>query len=139
MATYWLSSIKSDTPEKTVERAKKLFSEHKIFAFTGLIAAVTKGDFVCIYAAKIGMVCGAKVSSTPEFTKNPELFNTQVPLWTFKLEDVRLFIDKPIVPNIEVRKKMDAYRGKSIERNWGWLFQGIRKISEHDFHILTGT
>jgi hypothetical protein len=134
MATYWLTSIKAENNEKTITRINTLIGEHKIFATRHQLA---KDDWICLYAAKMGIVGYARIATIPEMKRDPVLFQTQKELWAFQLQDITLFVQSPVIPNEKIRGSLDAYKGRKTGGNWGWFFQATRKISEHDFKILT--
>ena len=75
---------------------------------------------VLIYATGVGVVAEAEVDSHPE-EKN-----------------TRYFFDQPVVIDAALRSHLDAFKGRDPEGPWAWLVQGTRKVTEHDFHVLTG-
>ena len=141
MVSHWLTSIKGESPEKTPERVRNLIGKHKIFAIRGKIdgkSPLNQGDGICFYGAKIGIVAHARLGNNPVAMVNSELFGTHLSLLAFKLEDVHLMLDNPVLITPELRARLDIYKGRPSGSAWGWPFQSTRKLSDHDFRILTG-
>lgn len=135
---YWLTPIKSDE-EKTAEDAlQTLVSNEQIYAFgerTPGRRHLKLGDWICFYATTKGIVAHARVLSKPERKPHPEV-SEEYP-WVFDLESTQLYLNEPIVIDATVRNQLDAFRGRDPNRSWAWFVQTTRKITEHDFGILT--
>ena len=135
---YWLTPIKSDE-EKTAEDAlQTLVSNEQIYAFgerTPGRRHLKLGDWICFYATTKGIVAHARVLSKPERKPHPEV-SEEYP-WVFDLESTQLYLNEPIVIDATVRNQLDAFRGRDPNRPWAWFVQTTRKITEHDFGILT--
>jgi hypothetical protein len=96
------------------------------------------GDRICFYETGVGVVAEAEVDSHPEekiipYVRDPEKFP-----WAFQVKNARYFFDQPVVIDAALRSHLDAFKGRDPEGPWGWMVQGTRKVTEHDFHVLTG-
>jgi hypothetical protein len=98
------------------------------------------GDWICFYMKSKGIVAKACVTSVPR--REPLPF--QIPQleqenysWSFKVDKVEFYLEKPIVLNERIRAKLECFRGKDPKRSWAWFVQSTRAISEADFHVLT--
>ena len=58
--------------------------------------------------------------------------------WAFRVKDVRFFLDRPIVVDLVLRRGLDAFKESDPEAAWGWFVQATRRITVHDFGLLTG-
>lgn len=99
------------------------------------------GDRICFYETGVGVVADAVVASSPK--KNPPEAEEIVKKfdkfpWAFKVRDVRLFFDAPVVIDADLRSKLDAFAGRDPANPWAWFVQTTRAVTEHDFAILTG-
>jgi hypothetical protein len=97
------------------------------------------GDKLAFYHSGVGVVAEAEIASeltlgNPPFVKNPARYP-----WQFRVSNVRMFMDRPIVvSDPALRSRLEAFKGKSNPSSWSWLVQGTSKVSEHDFEILVG-
>jgi hypothetical protein len=83
-------------------------AENIIRAVVGYLGtfAVPEGSFtknyikpgvrVCFYAKRSGVVADATVASQPELAPDKRIPNSSRCPWTFRLEDVHLYVDSPI-------------------------------------------
>lgn len=102
------------------------------------------GDHICFYQSGVGVVAAATVESAPEqkapplnttsFVKNLDKFP-----WSFQVVNPRFFFDTPVVLDQGLRSLFDAFSQRDPQRAWAWFVQGTRKISGHDFCLLTQT
>ncbi len=139
-AAYWLTPVKSDDKQTADEVIQTLVGEEKLYAFgerTPGRRHLKPGDWICFYATTNGVIAHAKVRSRPEKKKHPKVRNSEAYPWVFNLDNARLYDDKPVVIDAEVRGKLDAFKGRDPNKSWAWLVQATRKISKHDFQILT--
>jgi hypothetical protein len=97
------------------------------------------GDRICFYRRKVGIVAEAIVASVPEL-KDDLLYNPDPEKypWAFRVHRTRYFFDKPIVTDAAFRSRLDAYKGRNVDVQWGWFFQGTSIVTEHDFKLLVG-
>jgi hypothetical protein len=95
------------------------------------------GDRIAFYESGKGVVASAQVASNAEnrriaFAKNPDRFP-----WAFKVINVQYFFDDPVFIDATVRLQLNAFSGKDPQSPWSWFVQGTKKITEHDYNILT--
>jgi hypothetical protein len=96
------------------------------------------GDRICFYETGVGVVAEAEVDSHPEEKKIPYVRDPEKFPWAFRVKNARYFFDQPVVIDAALRSHLDAFKGRDPEGPWAWLVQGTRKVTEHDFHVLTG-
>jgi hypothetical protein len=102
---------------------------------------IKPGDRICFYEKGVGVVAEAEVASVPErmppkvngIGKNLDAFP-----WSFRVRKPRFFFDKPIVIDVELRSKLDAFVGRDPTLVWSWFVQPTKLVTEHDFAVLTG-
>lgn len=136
---YWITPVKEADNLSSVEVVIDLVSKDKIFALrenTLGQKVIKPGDRICFYATGVGVVADAVVDSEPELGEHPEI-DEDFP-WLIRLRDARLYPDNPVVITPALRRKLDMFRGKDPDKGWGWFVQTLRKITEHDFKLLTG-
>ena len=137
---YWLTPVKSDEEETAEEVINTLVGEEKIYAFgerTPGRSHLKPGDMICFYATTKGIVAHAKVLSKPEKQLHPKGRHSERYPWVFNLDHTELYLDDPIVIDVSVRNQLDQFQGRDPNRNWAWFVQATRRISKHDFEILT--
>ncbi len=64
--------------------------------------------------------------------RNPELYP-----WTFHLDEVNLYLNDPIIIDAPLRNRLDSFKGRDPNKSWAWFVQATRKITRHDFELLT--
>jgi hypothetical protein len=138
-ADYWLTPVSGEWHESgTAEGViKNLVVEKKMYAFSDSTPnkeRLSPGDWICFYASGRGIVAHARVASRPE--KRPELSLKGYP-WYFKLEDTHFYPNSPVVIDAELRSKLEAFKGGDTKGAWGWFVVTTRKVSKHDFEVLT--
>ena len=141
-ATYWLTPVKSYEEETAEECIQKLVGRERIYAFGDRTPGrkhLKPGDWICFYATGIGVVAHAKVASLPERKPHPAVRNPDQYPWTFRLEKTRLYLNEPTVVDVSLRTRLEVFQGRDPARNWAWFVQATRKVSEHDFRIVTRT
>lgn len=137
---YWLTPVKSHEEETAEECISILVGEERIYAFGERNPGrkhIKPGDRICFYATGKGVVADARVVSRPERNPHPKVYHPEKYPWVFRLDNATLYIDEPIVIDAEVRTRLDAFQDRDPNRPWAWFVQVTRKISEHDFSILT--
>lgn len=140
-AAYWITPVKS-VPEQTAEECvRTLVGEERIYAFgerTPGRKHLKPGDWMCFYATGgKGVIAHAQVASYPEKNPHPAVRRSERYPWVFHLEDTRLYLDEPTVIDADLRAQLDAFQDKDLNKNWAWFVQATRKITQHDFRILT--
>lgn len=132
-----------DMPPKKVpveEVIKTLVGRERIYAFgerTHHRKEIKPGDWICFYAATKGIVAHAKVASIPERKEHPAVHDPQRYPWVFRLSDINIYTEHPVVIDAQLRSRLDVFKGRPPARGWAWFVQRTRLITEHDFRILT--
>ncbi len=137
---YWLTPVRSDDKGTAEDVIRTLVGQDKLYAFgerTPGRRHLKVGDRICFYATGVGVVAHAEVASAPERKSHPRLRHPERYPWLFRLDKVKLYLDKPTVIDVSTRASLDAFRGRDPNRPWAWFVQATRKVSEHDFVGLT--
>lgn len=137
---FWLTPIRSDAEETAEEGVRKLVAQEGIYAFgerTPGRKHLKPGDWICFYASGTGVVAHARVASKPKNEPHPKLRNPDLYPWTFKVDSVKLYLDDPVVIDIEMRERLKYFEGRDLSRPWAWFVQGTRRLGEADFRLLT--
>jgi hypothetical protein len=136
---YWLTPVKSYPEETAEECIRILVGEEQIYAFgerTPGRKHLKPGDWICFYASGTGVVAHARVVSSLEKKPHHRVRHPERYPWVFSLDKTDLYLDEPIVIDAAVRSRLDAFRGRDLNKSWAWFVQSTRKITEHDFGIL---
>jgi hypothetical protein len=137
---YWITSVKSHDEETAEECIKKLVYEENIYAFGDRTPGrkdIKPGDWICFYATQNGIVAHAEITS--EARNEPHesvLFPERYP-WVFNVDNVKIYIDNPVIIDAELRNKLEAFKGRDPNKSWAWFVQSTRKIEKYDFELLT--
>jgi len=137
---YWLTPVRSDEEQTAEDIIHRLVGQELIYAFSERTQGrnhIRPGDCVCFYAGAKGVVAHAKVASRPEQIEHPEVRDPEKYRWVFKLDSPQLYLDSPIVIDSDLRTQLDGFRGRDLSKRWAWYVQATRKISRHDFGMLT--
>lgn len=140
VAAYWLAPVQSSSEQTAEEAIQALVGEEKIYAFgerTPGRKQLKPGDWICFYASTKGVVAHARVKTHPEKKFHPRLREPEKYPWVFSLHEIKLYLDKPVVINSDLRNQLDAFRGRDPSKSWAWFVQATRRITEHDFKLLT--
>jgi hypothetical protein len=100
---------------------------------------IKAGTRVCFYAKGIGVVAEATAAGPVErreirFARRHELFP-----YAFPVGRERYFFDKPVVIDVNLRRRLDAFKDKNPAGKWAFLVQNPRELTEHDFKVMTGS
>lgn len=139
-ANYWLTPVKSNEDQMAEEVIQTLVGEEGIYAFgerTPGRKHLKQGDWICFYATTKGIVAHAEVRTPPEKKPNPKVRDSKKYPWVFKLDNVKLYLSEPVVIDAELRNELDAFQGRNPTKSWAWFVQTTRRITEHDFNLLT--
>jgi hypothetical protein len=137
---YWLTPVKDHAKETAIDCVKNLVGKHGIYAFGERTLGRThikQGDWLCFYAAGDGVIAHAKVASAPEKKPDERVIHPEDYPYTLHVQEQRLYAEDPVVLDVTVRQRLDAFRGRDPDRPWAWFVQATRKITEHDFRALT--
>jgi len=154
---YWLTPARSSDLGTAEAVIRNLVGGEHMFVFgnkTPGRKSLKPGDWICFYAAGKGVVAHAKVVSVPEEPVDvtdwmerthgstaQELVREMIarfPL-AFRLDQVQLYTGNPVVIDVELRAKLEAFIGRDLSRGWSWLVVATHRISRHDFELLTRT
>jgi hypothetical protein len=139
--TYWLTPVRSDETATAEEVVQQLISTDGIYGFgerTPGRKHVKPGDWIAFYATGKGVVAHAQIVSLPEYKPHPSIRHSERYPWVFQVEEPCLYLDEPIVIDATVRSRLDKFHGRDASTSWAWFVQSTRRISAHDFGVLTG-
>lgn len=139
-AQYWLTPVKGDEKQTAEDVIRTLVGEGKIYAFgerTPGRRHIKPRDWICFYATGKGVVAEAEVASPPEHKRHPRVRHPNKYPWVFRVKNVRLYLDNPVIIDTTLRGQLDAFQGKNPNQGWAWFVQATRKICEDDFELLT--
>jgi hypothetical protein len=136
---YWLTPVKSEEEQTAEEVIQTLVGQERIYAFgerTPGRKHLKPGDRICFYATGKGVVAHARVISAPEKKPHHRVRQPERYPWVFRLDNITLYLDEPIIIDAALRSRLDAFRGRDLNKSWAWFVQATRKITEHDFDIV---
>jgi len=139
-ASFWIYPVRSLGEESAQEVVKTLVAKEGIFAFgerTPGRKHLKPGDWICFYATGSGVVAHAKVLSYPERKSHPRVGYLWDYPWVFALGEANLYLNDPVVIDGRVRAWLDSFKNRDPNRAWAWFVHSTRRISRHDFEILT--
>jgi hypothetical protein len=136
---HWLTPVGSDEkpPEEVI---RTLVGEARLYAFRENAkgkAQLKPGDRICFYASGKGVIAHAEVASPAEKKSYPQLPDLEWYPWVIHLEKVNLYLTEPMVIDEATRRLLEAFKGRKLEARWAWFVQTTRRVSEHDFAVLT--
>ena len=138
--SYWLTSARSDEERTAEEIISTLVGQEGIYAFTDRtpgIKNMNKGDPISFYAAGKGIVAHAIISSRPTEKEHPKVREAKRYKWVIELSDAKVYTENPVIIDGSLRNRLEAFKGKDVNKPWSWFVQVTRKISERDFAVLT--
>lgn len=139
-AAWWLTPVKGDEQQSAEETVQTLVGQEKIYAFgerTPGPKHLRPGDWICFYATAKGVIAHAKVTSSPENKKHLRVRHPEKYPWTFRFDNIRLYLEEPVVIDGVTRTRLEAFKDRDTDKSWAWLVQATRRISERDFETLT--
>ncbi len=114
---------------------------NKIYAFgerTPGRSEIKSGDKICFYVSGKGVSAYATVASSPIKKHHDAIQDSEKYPWIFKLENIKINTENPIVIDASIRAKLDAFKDKDPTATiWSWFVQCTRKLTENDYKILT--
>lgn len=140
-SVYWLTPVGSDKNETAESTIQRLVGQEQIYSFgerTPGRKEIKQGDGICFYAQAKGVVAHARVASPLRREKHTAIRDPEKYPWLFDLNNTELYLEKPVIIDLTLRSKLDGFRERDLTKRWAWYVQATRKISEHDFAILTG-
>lgn len=139
-ANYWLTPVKSNEFRTAEETINLLVHQENIYAFgerTPGRKHLKPGDWICFYATGKGVIAHAQVLSRPEKKIHPKVIQSEKYPWTFRVGHEKLYLDNPIVIDADTRSMLEPFKGRDPNKPWSWFVQATRKISAHDYKLLT--
>lgn len=133
---YWLTPVKSDEEQTAEEVIQVLVGEKSFYAFGDRTPGrkhLKPGDWICFYATGNGVVAHARVVTAPR----KEVRHSERYPWVFELDSTQLYLDNPVVIDAGLRRQLDTFEGRDPNKAWAWFVQATRRITKHDFDILT--
>ncbi|WP_100904902.1 EVE domain-containing protein [Methanobacterium subterraneum] len=137
---YWITPVRDEEEENASETIQKLVGKLQFYAFgerTPGRKLIKQGDKICFYETGNGIVAHATVNSSPKKETRQEIRNPESYPWIFSLKDPKLYLDNPIIIDKSLRSQLDAFKGKDLNKLWAWFVQSTKKITEHDYKLLT--
>jgi len=140
-ANYLITPTRSEDEVPAEDKIKDLVGKEQVYAFGDRTPGrrdLKPGDWICFYATTTGVVAHARVVSTPERKRHPGLRNPERYPWVFRLSDVKVYTENPVVVDAELRSRLDAFKGRTPGKQWAWFVQATHVVTQRDFLILTG-
>jgi hypothetical protein len=137
---FWLTPVKSYDDETAEECIAELVGKEHYYAFGPRTAGrkhMKAGDHIGFYATTKGIVAHATLSSPPQIRPRPDGSTCEDFPWVCSLKDASLYLDKPVALDAKLRQQLDAFKGRNPEQGWAWFVQATRKVSPHDFDLMT--
>lgn len=138
---YWLTPVTDDEKQNAEEVIQTLVGQEHMYAFGDKTPGrkhLKPGDWICFYATGTGVIGHARVASAPERKPHPKVRLPEKYPWVFRVESAELYAKKPVVIDSALRSTLEVFQGKNSNSPWAWLVQATRKVSAHDFAMLTG-
>jgi hypothetical protein len=136
--SYWITPVKVRENENAEQIIQTLVGNEKKYALGSKVLVkgkIKQGDWMCFYSSKKGVVADAQVASNPAETLDQAIFDEYS--WVFNLENTHLYLDRPVALSSDIRRNMDAFKERRPEARWSWIVQTTRRLTKHDFDILT--
>jgi len=137
---FWLTPVKSWEDETAEECIEKLVAQGHFYAFGQRTAGrkhMKAGDRIGFYATTKGVVAHATILSAPQKKPRPDGSTSEDYPWVCSLKDARLYLNEPVAVDANLRMQLDAFKERDPEQGWAWFVQATRKVSPHDFKLLT--
>ena len=137
---HWLTPVKPDDVQTAEEAVETLVGKEKVYAFgerTPGRRHIKPGDRICFYSTGRGIIAHAEVTSLPEKKHHPKVRRPEKYPWVFTLGGVTLYPDEPVVVDADMRSRLDVFQGRDPSKSWSWFVQSTRKVTKHDFDMLT--
>jgi hypothetical protein len=140
--TYWMMPCgKAPDGEKPVETLRR-WLDKRMWGFNKSTAGrkhLQAGDYVCFYAAKVGVVATARIAGPADTILTQAEWPEPTPMdhevYKVPLKDI-LWLPQPRPLTKAVRAKLDVFKEHGLDVNPGFLVQTTRKLTPHDFEVL---
>lgn len=139
-ANCWLAPVKGDKNKSAEEVIQTLVGNEGIFGFgerTPARKRLRPGDLICFYAKGSGIVAHAEVASSPREMHRHRINMLSKYPRAFSVKNVELYLNNPNAIDSVCRGRLEAFRDRDPNAPWGWFVLTTRRISNHDFKILT--
>jgi hypothetical protein len=139
--SYWLTPVKPDEEQTAEEVIETLVGKDKVYAYSKRTPGrkfLKPGDHICFYATMKGVVAHATVRTKPSERKHTHVKDPEKYSWVFDVDRVALYLNKPVIIDAALRAKLEVFHDRDPAKAWSWFVQATRKISRHDFEVLTG-
>jgi hypothetical protein len=134
--SYWLTPVGNTHAHTASEIICTLVVGEKIYAFREQ-KRVMAGDWICFYAKGNGIVAHARILTKPEHQPLSKARTIGNYPWVMRLEDPQLYQSSPVVIDLGLRSRLDAFKDHLPNQRWAWFVQSTHKVSRHDFELLT--
>ena len=139
--SFWLTPVKSDDVASAESTIETLVGQEHVYGFgerTPGRRHLRPGDKMCFYATGVGVIAHATITTLPKKQAHPKIRHPDQYPWTFRLKNVGLYLSDPTVIDAQLRAQLDAFTGKDPNTSyWAWFVQATRRLTEHDFDLLT--
>jgi len=142
--SYWLTPVSDKEGMTSEEVVYRLVGQDQIYGYgkrTPGRKDLSPGDRLAFYATGEGVVAHTVVASSPEKASNPDDHlatpDAQDYPFIFQLRTPTLYLEDPVVIDESLRGRLEAFEGRDLSKSWSWFVQSSRKVSEHDFEVLT--
>ena len=136
---YWLTPVNREGTRSGRERIAALVGVSRTYALgkrTHGRAHIKKGDWMCFYVPRLGVVGHARVLEGARHTESQELTGHGRYPWVIRFEEPSLYLDEPVRLDSELRANLHALSGRDPRAPWGWYVMSTRKVDEADFRLL---
>ncbi len=137
---YGLAPVRGEVGETAAEVIGRVVGRGQVYAFgenTPGRKHLKPGDWMCFYATGTGVVAHARVASAPQKERHPSIRHPEDYPWVFHLKEVHLYLENPVIIDRTLRERLDAFQGRDLSKNWAWFVQATRRLTRHDFELLT--
>jgi hypothetical protein len=137
---YWLTPVKADDVQTAEEVIHTLVGREGMYAFSERTPGrkhLKPGDWIAFYATGKGVVAHAQVMSTPAYQLHPCVRHAEQYPWVFLVGSVRLYVEEPMVIDAGLRSQLEAFHTRDATTSWAWFVQSTRRVTAHDFEVLT--
>jgi hypothetical protein len=136
---YYLVPVGEDDEESPIDVVHRVLGGN-VFAFSERAPYkqnMKAGDWLCFHASATGVVAHARISVPPARKRHPRVKHPEEYPWVVELEAVKTYTDTPVSIDRAMRAQLDAFKGKDLDRPWGWFVVTVNRIDKHDYDLLT--
>jgi len=136
---FWITSIKDKENLSKEERLYNLVGKGR-YVFSDNTPGrkqIKPGDYICFYLKEVGVAATAEVTSYPDNDPKNIIEKYEAYPWFFKLKNVEIFLDNPIIINKESKNKLKWFEDKDPNYTIGLFLSWTHDLPEQDFKMLT--